>query len=132
IYEKNRKELCDHGIDGLSHEEMVAGMPAFNTVKTAAYFKRAKLMPPPPKTIAQLRITGVWTETNDKHIHGNENKIVIFATTHFLGLLCNADIVYMDGTFRSAPKFFKQIYSLHVMQQNLMIPCVYVLLPDNS
>jgi hypothetical protein len=40
---------------------------------------------------------------------------------------------FTDGTFKSAPSsIFKQIYAIHTLKYNTVIPVVFALLPDKS
>lgn len=39
---------------------------------------------------------------------------------------------FADGTFDTAPGLFEQLYTIHVVQFNAVIPVVYALLPDKS
>jgi len=45
---------------------------------------------------------------NDIH-----TSIIIFSTTTNLKTLCDTDNIYVDGTFKSCPKFFHQIFTIH-------------------
>jgi len=58
---------------------------------------------------------------------GNYDKIIIFGTEGFLKRLCSSEIVFMDGTFKSAPKLFMQIYTLHSFVMGFMVPMVSML-----
>ena len=73
---------------------------------------------------------------NDDHCYNLisflDNKILLFGTIEFLGKLCTADTVYMDGTFKSCPLPFKQIYTLHCFIMGKMFPIAYGLLPDKT
>jgi len=57
---------------------------------------------------------------------GDDDKIVIFGTEGFLRRLCTAEVIFMDGTFKSAPKLFLQIYTLHCFVQGIMVPMVII------
>jgi len=39
------------------------------------------------------------------------------------------DTIYVDGTFKSSPSFFKQRFSTHILAYS---PLVFALLPDES
>jgi len=57
---------------------------------------------------------------------GDDDKIVIFGTEGFLRILCTAEVIFMDGTFKSALKLFLQIYTLHCFVQGIMVPMVII------
>lgn len=43
-----------------------------------------------------------------------------------------AEVVFMDGTFKSCPKPFTQIYTIHCYILGKMFPVIFGLLPDKS
>ncbi|CAK9298523.1 unnamed protein product [Gordionus sp. m RMFG-2023] len=49
-----------------------------------------------------------------------------------LKLLGAATTIYMDGTFYIVPRLYCQLYTIHVMYENVMIPVIHALLPDKS
>jgi hypothetical protein len=62
----------------------------------------------------------------------NGKAFVMFTTSTNLRVLCDCDTVLMDGTFKSCPKFFQQIYGIHDVQNGYYMPLVFVLLEDKS
>ena len=46
--------------------------------------------------------------------------------------LCQAERIYMDGTFHSSPKLFTQLYTLHCRVGEKVFPMIYALLPDKT
>ncbi|XP_078539542.1 uncharacterized protein LOC144824292 [Lissotriton helveticus] len=68
-------------------------------------------------------------------LHDNENpqkRILIFSTPRNLVKLESSEIWMMDGTFKSTPHPFTQIYTIHAKINNSVIPLVYSLLPDKT
>ncbi|XP_053202906.1 uncharacterized protein LOC128387687 [Panonychus citri] len=61
---------------------------------------------------------------------GEGDRILVFGSFKSFQRLAEADNIYMDGTFKSCPKLFYQIYTIHVMINKLMVPVIYCLLPD--
>jgi len=57
---------------------------------------------------------------------------VVFVTRTNLETLCNAEIVLMDGTFKSCPKHFYHLYTIHVYVNLHCIPVVCALLIDKT
>ncbi len=47
-------------------------------------------------------------------------------------IICAVEAVYGDGTFYVAPQMFTQLYTLHAMHHNEMLPLVYALLPTKD
>lgn len=61
---------------------------------------------------------------------GDGDHIIIFTCHSNLAELKAADTIYVDGTFRSSPKFFEQMFSLHILKNGWYAPLVFCLLPD--
>lgn len=62
--------------------------------------------------------------------YGDENRILIFASRRNLQLLARSENWYADGTFKTVPHLFYQIFTLHGFKNNLSLPLVYALLPN--
>lgn len=60
------------------------------------------------------------------------SKILIFARQQFLDLLADTDNWLGDGTFKSAPPLFTQLFIIHAKWRNThrVVPCIYAILPD--
>ena len=59
-------------------------------------------------------------------------RTLIFSTTRNLELLQAAEAWFADGTFKVVPEIFFQLYTLHVLREGRVIPCVYALLPNKQ
>jgi hypothetical protein len=137
IFQELRRHFNSAGVRGATEEDIQAALPIYDIVRSSAYRKRAKTLPLVPQNRGDLILDGVRRETNDDRpfvldVDSDENKIVVFGTETFLRKLCAADIVFMDGIFKSAPQIFTQIYTLHIFWMGIMVPVVYSLLPDKS
>ncbi|RWS08330.1 hypothetical protein B4U80_10400, partial [Leptotrombidium deliense] len=58
-----------------------------------------------------------------------QDRIIVFATTKSVDLLSRSDHWYADGTFKTSPLLFQQIYTIHGIQNLEVIPALYALLP---
>ncbi len=79
---------------------------------------------------------GDWTKTaNGEDFliveHGEEDKIIIFATDTNMKLLCEAETIYIDGTL-TCPRLFYQIFTMHAFKNGKQFPLVYCLLPNKT
>ena len=61
-----------------------------------------------------------------------EKRIVIFATRRNLQCLSQSSHWYADGTFKTAPLLFHQLYTVHGLRENDSLPLVFGLLPDKT
>src|ERR1700733_10820693 len=68
------------------------------------------------------------------HDSGNvdPNRILIFGTDRTMNLLQQSPHWFMDGTFKSVPELFFQLYTIHSLASGDAIPCLYVLLPNKT
>lgn len=57
---------------------------------------------------------------------------VIFISLSILALLGDAATLSSDGTFRSAPELFNQVYTIHVDYQGHSFPFAYVLMTHRN
>ena len=114
----------------------LAEVPHFSAIKTMLYRQRHKTLPRLPKTRQEINLEGEWTRTEGgdvflRRVEGRE-PILLFTTDRNLDLLCEADVVFSDGTFSTAPKLFDQLYTFHTESQGHMLPLVYSLLPNRT
>ncbi|XP_070201967.1 uncharacterized protein [Littorina saxatilis] len=66
-------------------------------------------------------------------LNDSENGIIIFAAPSNLHLLCDPAVKILgDGTFKTCPRFFTQLYILHAFKNGVYVPCVFCLLPSKS
>lgn len=60
----------------------------------------------------------------------SSNRIIIFSTQQNLELLKRCDHWYADGTFKTAPPMFEQVFTIHGIKHNNVVPAVYALLTN--
>ncbi|XP_046552148.1 uncharacterized protein LOC124261815 [Haliotis rubra] len=118
-------------------EEAAATVASFYSIKSGLYRQRAKVLPPVPRTRADVDLTGSWTETTDGQQFlvvdsKDEDRILIFSTAEMLDILANAETIYMDGTFFVCPSLWQQVYIVHCLVDGQMFPVAFSLLPSKS
>ena len=59
-------------------------------------------------------------------------RIVLFGTQSTLDALRNSETWLADGTFKTAPKLFAQVYTIHAMDKGFDLPSIYALLLDKT
>ena len=79
----------------------------------------------------QLTATGERFLLFDSGV-GDANRMLIFATDDGLQMLANSPQWFSDGTFKLCPEIFFQIYTLHALSNNEVLPCVFALLPSKT
>lgn len=121
------------GVD-LENEEILDDLPSMKRYKSSLYRARSKRLPKIPHSRAEIILDGAWATTEDGRNFvlvndGVADRLIIFGTPQNVRLLCQADTLYMDGTFKMAPEMFQQIYSIHVKVMGAMVPVAVALLP---
>ena len=79
------------------------------------YRTRREGLPPIPHRREDIILTDYYKLTLNKEefLQHQENSFIIFSTDQNLRALSTSDTVYMDGTFKSAPHNFTQLYTIH-------------------
>lgn len=91
------------------------------------YEARMKKIPTLPKNIVEA-IEQMYNHSTKLKLSNGEqfcymkttDSIPIFTCTSNLKLLSDSSHVFADGTFSYAPKFFLQMYTVHVWKMNFM------------
>ena len=79
----------------------------------------------------RLVITPEYRQTYDgrpflKFGSADQNcRILIYATDMNLTFSKNSEHWFCDGTFKVTPDLFYQLYTIHALSENYVIPCVY-------
>ena len=67
------------------------------------------------------------------HDTGNgDDRILVFAVNENIQLLAESQLWFMDGTFKTSPELFFQVYTIHSCTANRVLPCAYALLPNKQ
>lgn len=107
-------------------------------VRQNIHASRSSKLPKLPKTLTELHEAldnyDVITNRgeNFKFINDCETNIVIFTCSHNLEILRKMKIVFVDGTFKSCPKLFYQLFTIHGVKDNNYFPLVFFLLPNKN
>lgn len=117
-------------------QHTLLALPVYSSVHTIMARVRSKSMPKLPNSLEELQIPPSYREHKGEEFligeEGTNDRILMFSKSKFLRLLCDGASVFMDGTFYTCPKPFKQLYTIHTMVQSQMILVVYFLLPNKS
>ena len=63
---------------------------------------------------------------------GDINRMFIFATNYGIDMLANSSQWFGDDTFKLCPHIFSQMYTIHVLVNHEVLPCVFALLPSKA
>lgn len=91
-----------------------------------------------PLNRGDLVLPEVYTKTKDNDLFmchdsgGDRKRFIIFSTTKNLEWLADCTHWFCDGTFRTVPTIFSQLYTIHGMVDGKVLPFVYVLAPNKT
>lgn len=99
-------------------------------LKRSVYLQRRKKFPKLPKTLAEAQATlleyqDIIKTVGEEKFCYSDGDLSIFTNVENLKLLCEATEVFGDGTFDYAPKFYTQLYTLHVFKQGYCMQVAY-------
>jgi len=121
-------KLSDHGI---------ASLPNLQNLKRTVQRIRQKHQNPLPLPTNRdsFVIDPLYIKTNRDRTFLQfdsgpiDQRMLIFSTKKQLKMLKNGNHIYLDGTFDVVPELYFQLYTIHVVYLNHILPAVYVLLP---
>jgi len=64
-------------------------------------------------------------------VNDKENSIVGFSTEQNIKALCDVNKIYVDGTFKSCPKNFTQLFTIHGLKNDVYLPLVFFYCPTS-
>lgn len=107
-------------------------------IRKNIHHARTSIMPKLPKTLTELHaaLIDFNPKTNKDEsfilINDETKNIIIFSCAINLKFLIMCDTIYIDGTFKSCPIQFTQLFTIHGMKNNNYIPLVFCLLLDKA
>jgi len=115
-------------------------LPSISAMKKQAQRKRRAVsgQPAAPTSTTDFRLLEPYTLTYNgerfllEDATTNNDRILIFATQKNLDILAESDHWMADGTFKTAPPYFTQLWTIHAIKYNTTLPLVFVLLPNKS
>ena len=111
-------------------------VPSFESARSALDRERRKHIPEIPLDIANVQIDGRWRRTTDgrRFLSKIDNAwgYAVFATDEALECLGECNDVFMDGTFKSVPRPYAQLLTVHGFYRDRVIPLVFVLMHDRQ
>ena len=107
-------------------------------IKRNLHNARASILPKLPDTFLELHniFDKMEFKTNKNEnfllVNSKETNIVGFSTLSNLKVLCDSDTIFVDGTFKSCPKLYHQLFTVHCAINQSYVPLVYILLPSKT
>lgn len=92
-----------------------------------------------PKSAKELTLPESYKLTTKKENfvlydngEGSEERIIIFGTKTGLSMLKKSEHWFVDGTFKTVPTIFTQLYTIHGIFNSNIVPAVYMILPNKK
>lgn len=114
-------------------------LPEFIEFKSTLYRQRAESLPPLPANVHDIdfrAIDLVWSTTRrgTRFLlkHDRNWGITIFSSAEQLQVLSDCRSLLADGTFKTAPPPYQQLYTIHGIAGNRRIPLVFALMSNKG
>lgn len=132
VYEDVASEMLE-----LEGQSCATELPGFHSLERNLYRARHREQPTLSQSIGNIELPGDLrlSRQGDRFflaaVGEGDDRQIIFATDANLAIAARCDRWFVDGTFKSTPALFLQVYTLHAMPfDGVMIPLVYGLLPN--
>ncbi|KAK6195696.1 hypothetical protein SNE40_001068 [Patella caerulea] len=103
-------------------------IPDFLKIRPILARARRQILPSIPKTTTDVVIEGQWTKTWSNYDflldHDVDWGVTLFGTAENIRRLQKCKDVYMDGTFRTCPNPYTQVFTIHGNYRNRVLPFV--------
>ena len=103
--------------------------PFYSRIKSTLYRVRANELPSLPKSPQGIKLTAQPKNTKSgKRFFLKKDKnfgLLIFSTDKMLEALSNSKITLCDGTFKSAPKPFQQLFTIFGVKAGRKLPLIF-------
>ena len=138
-------ELC-RDLTDIERSAFFAICPSLRNVQGNIYKYIRQFIPKQPKDFSEFDTSVPWfnltsgesivktgLNENDQNDDNELSKIVLFATNQTLKILADARAISVDGTFKMAPKLWKQLFIVCAeVPGGVWLPCAFGLLPDKK
>ena len=105
--------------------------PSYKSLQSFIKRRRAETLPPIPETIEDVTIDGEWalTATHHRFLRRLDNDwgIAVFISKVSSRVLQQCQTIYIDGTFRTAPRPYMQFVTVHGRIRDRVIALAFCL-----
>jgi hypothetical protein len=119
-------------------ESEILTLPDIHKIRHNMTYARSSRRPPLPRTLSELHDAiesyNMKTVRNESFLFINDrsNNIIAFSCATNLESLKSTRILFIDGTFKTSPALFHQIFTVHTIINNIHVPLIYFLLSDKT
>ena len=113
-------------------DELAAKLLTSDQCKSSLYDSRHKRLPPLPACHGDLQLNDDWVKTPSgepfliAEDEDGDDKLIVFGTDKNIALSCEADTIYVDGTFQTCPKLLYQIFTFHAFKHETVSIYLYI------
>ena len=111
-------------------------VPDFHAIRSSLCRTKAAQCPPIPQGIQDVRIAGAFAQTylGERYLLelNNGEGVAIFTTDAQLATMANCTTIYVDGTFRTAPFPYRQVFTIHGEYMGRIVNLAAALLTGKS
>uniref|UniRef100_A0A8D9FI09 MULE transposase domain-containing protein n=1 Tax=Cacopsylla melanoneura TaxID=428564 RepID=A0A8D9FI09_9HEMI len=106
--------------------------------RQAMYRSRRKTLPPMPKSreesISQLTSTSTLTKADENFVHPfkADEMVIVTCQKNLDFLKKHSSVILVDGTFYTSPRYFQQLYTIHVYHNSVYCQITFVFLPNKN
>jgi len=133
-------KVCVADAVATASQSALASLPTLNHVKRNVRNIRGRECDYPklPGTRRDIEIPKSLLRTkNGKNFllfdsGATDDRVMLFGTRKNLSVLQHCKLWLVDGTFKTSPKLFYQLYTIHGAYQGEIFPLVYALLPNKT
>ena len=137
--EETAQQIITQELENIS-EQASTHIPAIRTIRRGIrrYRQHAGNPHPVPQTPEEIVIPDEYKVTSrgeDFLLYDggdDENRILLFSTHRNLQVLETSSHWFCDGTFKVVPSVFYQLFTIHALTADRILPCVYALLPNKQ
>lgn len=125
-----------------SHPDVAVHLPNRDALRQLVKRQRCLDMPAQPTQLEDIDIPMELRTVNGsqflaKDVTQGDDRIIIFATPDNMKRLMEAGYWMMDGTFKTSPSLFRQLYTIHapvgtIPEAIRVVPLVYALMSSKS
>ena len=142
IYSEEREKIIEeNNLTSVQKDQFFALIPTQRNVQANLNLFKKEFVPHEPKCQDDFNPWTDWFNLpgNSESITkadlkiGN-SRILFFATDYMLKVFARAKTVSVDGTFKMAPTFWKQLFILcaEISWLGIWVPCAFAILPDKK
>ncbi|KAK3931052.1 Thyrotropin receptor [Frankliniella fusca] len=130
--------LIRQAVAAINDPEVLARLPARNSVRRVVNQHQNLGRPRNPQELQDIILDSPYTTTKRGTVNnpdsgpGDPDRVIVFAAEASLRVLFASEIVFFDGTFKTVPNQFSQLYTVHglvtdVASRRYVFPLVFCL-----